>query len=415
MKTYPDKYVPKGFEIMYQAGGGATLLEGIQKKVTYRKKSKRYAKGFTTAVHSNGGRNHSGSISCYGKGGGVARRSYKRERPSLAPVGSKTIPSHYKLIYKVGIVEEVKYNRLKSRVVVVNWLMTAYASLKKGSKGKNVMGYNEYEGKPYKTCLPAPVDAHVGRCLLLEADSYGKHNLTKTKLELNGTHFYAEDGGLTVKREEYEEYFNKYHSGYNTSNNTLNDQTYSEPQVTFKKGEASLVERKCLSDRFDGEKVSYIGGTVACSPGAYAIVRGRRQGVTASGSGELIRCELPSGELKELDGSLIGRCGKISSADLLDSSQLTHDHGVSSLLDKEVKRPKKKSRAVAGRSRHLGKRPSVRGVARNPVDHPHGGGEGKSSGGRPSVTPWGKPAKGQATSRSKSKLKRKKRLAAAKN
>jgi len=58
----------------------------------------------------------------------------------------------------------------------------------------------------------------------------------------------------------------------------------------------------------------------------------------------------------------------------------------------------------AGRSRWLNKRPIVRGVAMNPVDHPHGGGEGKTSGGRPSVTPWGKPTKGQPTSRSKNKL-----------
>lgn len=48
----------------------------------------------------------------------------------------------------------------------------------------------------------------------------------------------------------------------------------------------------------------------------------------------------------------------------------------------------------AGQSRWLGRRPVVRGVAMNPVDHPHGGGEGRTSGGRPSVTPWGKPTKG---------------------
>ena len=54
----------------------------------------------------------------------------------------------------------------------------------------------------------------------------------------------------------------------------------------------------------------------------------------------------------------------------------------------------------AGRNRWLGKRPNVRGVAMNPIDHPHGGGEGKTSGGRPSVTPWGKPTKGSKTSRS---------------
>lgn len=56
----------------------------------------------------------------------------------------------------------------------------------------------------------------------------------------------------------------------------------------------------------------------------------------------------------------------------------------------------------AGRNRWLGKRPIVRGVAMNPIDHPHGGGEGKTSGGRHPVTPWGKPTKGKKT-RSKKK------------
>lgn len=55
----------------------------------------------------------------------------------------------------------------------------------------------------------------------------------------------------------------------------------------------------------------------------------------------------------------------------------------------------------AGQSRWLGRRPIVRGVAMNPIDHPHGGGEGKTSGGRPSVTPWGKPTKGIFTRRNR--------------
>ncbi|MGI4776179.1 MAG: 50S ribosomal protein L2 [Janthinobacterium lividum] len=55
----------------------------------------------------------------------------------------------------------------------------------------------------------------------------------------------------------------------------------------------------------------------------------------------------------------------------------------------------------AGRSRWLGRTPVVRGVAMNPVDHPHGGGEGKTSGGRHPVTPWGKPTKGKKTRRNK--------------
>ena len=55
----------------------------------------------------------------------------------------------------------------------------------------------------------------------------------------------------------------------------------------------------------------------------------------------------------------------------------------------------------AGRNRWLGKRPLVRGVAKNPVDHPHGGGEGKTSGGRDPVSPWGQSAKGLKTRKNK--------------
>lgn len=64
----------------------------------------------------------------------------------------------------------------------------------------------------------------------------------------------------------------------------------------------------------------------------------------------------------------------------------------------------KRNLGKAGRSRWLNLRPCVRGVAKNPVDHPHGGGEGKTSGGRPSVTPYGKLTKGKLT-RKKKKLR----------
>jgi large subunit ribosomal protein L2 len=55
----------------------------------------------------------------------------------------------------------------------------------------------------------------------------------------------------------------------------------------------------------------------------------------------------------------------------------------------------------AGRMRWLGHRPVTRGVAMNPIDHPHGGGEGRTSGGRHPVTPWGKPTKGKKTRKNK--------------
>ena len=55
----------------------------------------------------------------------------------------------------------------------------------------------------------------------------------------------------------------------------------------------------------------------------------------------------------------------------------------------------------AGRNRWKGRKPTVRGVAMNPIDHPHGGGEGRTSGGRHPVTPWGKPTKGAKTRKNK--------------
>ena len=60
-----------------------------------------------------------------------------------------------------------------------------------------------------------------------------------------------------------------------------------------------------------------------------------------------------------------------------------------------------RSLGKAGRARWMGRRPKVRGVAMNPVDHPHGGGEGRSSGGRHPVTPWGVATKGKRTRRKK--------------
>jgi large subunit ribosomal protein L2 len=59
----------------------------------------------------------------------------------------------------------------------------------------------------------------------------------------------------------------------------------------------------------------------------------------------------------------------------------------------------------AGRNRHKGRRPHVRGVAMNPIDHPHGGGEGRTSGGRHPVTPWGQPTKGRKTRSNKATQK----------
>jgi len=95
--------------------------------------------------------------------------------------------------------------------------------------------------------------------------------------------------------------------------------------------------------------------------------------------GEYVQLKLPSGEVRMIRFDCRATIGQVGNLDHVNIS-----------LGK------------AGRSRWLGRRPKVRGVAMNPVDHPMGGGEGKSSGGRHPTTPWGKPTKGYKT-RSKRK------------
>ncbi len=112
------------------------------------------------------------------------------------------------------------------------------------------------------------------------------------------------------------------------------------------------------------------GGQIARSAGAYVQIVGRDSGYA--------QIRLKSGEVRRVRLECMATIGAVSNP----------DHG-------NIKLGK------AGRSRWLGRRPVVRGVAMNPVDHPHGGGEGRTSGGRHPVTPWGKPTKGMRTRRNK--------------
>lgn len=112
------------------------------------------------------------------------------------------------------------------------------------------------------------------------------------------------------------------------------------------------------------------GGQLARSAGTYVQLVGRDQGYA--------QLKLASGELRIVRGECLATIGAVSNP---DQSNIN--------LGK------------AGRNRWLGKRPAVRGVAMNPIDHPHGGGEGRTSGGRHPVTPWGKPTKGKKTRNNK--------------
>jgi large subunit ribosomal protein L2 len=112
------------------------------------------------------------------------------------------------------------------------------------------------------------------------------------------------------------------------------------------------------------------GGKIARSAGTYAQYVGRDQGYA------ILR--LNSGEQRLVNQNCFATVGAVS----------TPDHGNINL-------------GKAGRNRWLGRKPGVRGVAMNPVDHPLGGGEGRTSGGRHPVTPWGKPTKGKKTRNNK--------------
>ena len=112
------------------------------------------------------------------------------------------------------------------------------------------------------------------------------------------------------------------------------------------------------------------GGKIARSAGSYAQISGTDDNYCI--------IKLSSGEIRKVINSAKATIGTVSNSD-----------------HQNIKIGK------AGRNRWKGKRPSVRGVAMNPVDHPHGGGEGKTSGGRSPVSPWGQSAKGLKTRKNK--------------
>jgi large subunit ribosomal protein L2 len=112
------------------------------------------------------------------------------------------------------------------------------------------------------------------------------------------------------------------------------------------------------------------GGQMVRSAGTYAQVMGR--------DGKYVSLRLPSSEMRYILGDCMATIGTVGNEEFSNI-----------VIGK------------AGKSRHLGIRPQTRGSAMNPIDHPHGGGEGKTNSGRHPVTPWGKPTKGAKTRRKK--------------
>ncbi len=147
----------------------------------------------------------------------------------------------------------------------------------------------------------------------------------------------------------------------------VGDKVISGEQVDVKPGNAMPLANTPIGTIVHNiEMKRGKGGQIARAAGTYVQLVGRDSGYA------ILR--LSSGETRMVRAECMATVGAVSNPD-----------------NANIKLGK------AGRKRWMGKRPSVRGVAMNPVDHPHGGGEGRSSGGRHPVTPWGKPTKGKRT------------------
>ena len=145
------------------------------------------------------------------------------------------------------------------------------------------------------------------------------------------------------------------------------DQVIAGSQVDVKPGNAGpLASLPVGTIVHNVELKQGKGGQIARSAGSYAQIVGRDEGY--------VILRLNSGEQRLVHGACYATVGAVSNPDHMNTS-----------LGK------------AGRNRWLGQRPHNRGVVMNPVDHPHGGGEGRTSGGRHPVTPWGVPTKGKKT------------------
>ena len=147
----------------------------------------------------------------------------------------------------------------------------------------------------------------------------------------------------------------------------VGDEIIAAEKVDVKPGNASPLRSLPIGTIIHNVELKPMkGGQIARSAGTYAQLVGRDAGYA--------QIRLNSGELRMVPDTCMASVGAVSNPDHMNE-----------VLGK------------AGRVRHKGRRPHVRGVAMNPIDHPHGGGEGRSSGGRHPVTPWGKPTKGRKT------------------
>jgi large subunit ribosomal protein L2 len=242
-----------------------------------------------------------------------------------------------------------------------------------------------YKGKPVKGLVEA-LNSAVGRNNQGRVTSFqkgGGHKKAYRVIDFKRRKF---DVPATVERLEYDPNRSafiallKYEDGeqaYILAPQRLNkgDMVISGERADIKPGNAMRLQNIPIGTIVHNvEMKPGKGGQIGRSAGAYVQLVGKDSGYA--------QLKLRSGELRMVLASCMATIGAVSNPD--------HQNEVI---------------GKAGRNRWKGKRPHVRGVAMNPVDHPHGGGEGKTSGGRHPVTPWGQPTKGYKTRNPKKKNK----------
>jgi large subunit ribosomal protein L2 len=147
----------------------------------------------------------------------------------------------------------------------------------------------------------------------------------------------------------------------------VNDTVLAGEAATFNVGNSLPLHRVPLGTLVHNVELQIgRGGQIVRSAGSFAQVLAKE--------GDYVTLRLPSGEVRMVHRNCYATIGEVGNSE--------HENIVI---------------GKAGKTRWLGRRPKVRGVAMNPVDHPHGGGEGRTSGGRHPVTPWGVPTKGFKT------------------
>ena len=239
-----------------------------------------------------------------------------------------------------------------------------------------------HKGKPEKTLIDKDHHRATGRNNMGEITSWHRGGGHKRRFRIIDFKRNKFDVEATVERLEYDPNRTAWIALVKYADGDLNyiiapqrlaagDKVIAAEKADIKPGNAMFIKNIPVGTLVHNVELHPgKGGQLARSAGTSIQIVGRDSGWT--------QVKMNSGELRLINGNCIATVGSVSNT---DHSNVQH--------------------GKAGRKRWLGWKPHNRGVVMNPIDHPHGGGEGKSSGGRNPVSPWGKCAKGTKTRKNK--------------